>query len=112
MRTREMTPRQVHAIALRLHRSGYRPISRKYQLASRIDRPDWKEEMARRHPGGDAWVQCLGVHAGEHYRRVMSKDRTNMNWRVYRELRKLGGRFSMDYQEVVTGPIKVRRLTL
>ena len=60
---------------------GYRVVSRKYGMISRIDRKDWKEYMAKQHAPWDAegegikWVQLLGDRAAaDHYRRVYSKD--------------------------------------
>lgn len=55
-------------------------------MIARIDRGDWREEMARRHvagfPGdqeanfqmGMRWVTALGDMAGDQYRRVYSRD--------------------------------------
>ena len=60
--------------------AGYCITSRKWRMASRIDRPDWKEYMAEKHapwnPKGDGmkWVNLLGNGAGDHYRRCYSKD--------------------------------------
>lgn len=54
---------------------GYCVVSRSGLLAARIDRPDWKEEMARSHAGGMVWVQALGNRAADHYRRGYSKDK-------------------------------------
>lgn len=66
-----------------LIRRGYRRVSNKYRIVSRIDRPDWREFMAKEHapwdPQGDGmgWVFLLGRQAGsaeDHYRSVYSKD--------------------------------------
>ena len=66
--------------------SGYRAVSNRYRMIARIDREDWREEMARRHvagyPGdqeanfqmGLRWVTALGDSAGDQYRRVYSQD--------------------------------------
>jgi hypothetical protein len=66
--------------------SGYRAVSNKYRWVARIDREDWREEMARRQvsgfPGdqddnfqqGMKWVNGLGNAAGDQYRRVYSRD--------------------------------------
>ena len=52
-------------------------------MVTRVDRPDWKEHMAREHSPWDAkrgtddgprWVRCLGDGAADHYRRVYSMD--------------------------------------
>lgn len=62
---------------------GYRCISRKFGLISRIDRADWREHMAQKHspwdPKGDGmrWVGCLELQPGsaeDQYRRCYSKD--------------------------------------
>ncbi len=62
---------------------GYRRVSNRFCLISRIDRQDWKEYMASTHapwdPEGDgmAWVNCLGNQPGsaeDWYRRCLSKD--------------------------------------
>lgn len=55
---------------------GYRIISRKYGIASRIDCADWRERMASTH-GGMGWVKCLMETPGsaeDFYRRCISKD--------------------------------------
>ncbi len=53
---------------------GYRRISVAKGLCARIDRPDWKEHMAR-VGGGEQWVQSMGLGAAaDQYRRVYSKD--------------------------------------
>ena len=63
-----------------LHSKGYVITSNKYGSACRIDRPDWREYMAREHapwdPEGDgmSWVMCLGDRAADHYRRCYSRD--------------------------------------
>lgn len=63
-----------------LHRQGYRFVSRKWGMVSRIDRPDWKEHMAISHSPwsleeGLEWVALIGEEGAEdHYRRVYSKD--------------------------------------
>jgi hypothetical protein len=60
---------------------GYAITSRAYKHASRIDREDWRQYMAKKHapwdPEGEgrAWVECLGDRsAADHYRRCYSKD--------------------------------------
>lgn len=61
--------------------AGYRVVSRKYGMISRIDRDDWQEYMAEKHapwdPQGQGmrWIKALGPHhAADHYRRCYSKD--------------------------------------
>ena len=64
-----------------LAQQGYRYISRRHKIAARVDRPDWKENMAERHcpwdPQGEGmrWVAGLGGDAADYYRRVFSNDR-------------------------------------
>src|SRR6478609_5991586 len=59
---------------------GYRVVSRRHKYVSRIDRPDWKEYLAREYAPWDInegfkWIERLGyVSAEDHYRRVYSKD--------------------------------------
>ena len=71
--TKDLTLAQARA-------AGYCITSRRYRLANRLDRKDWRECMAQQHapwdPKGDgmAWVECLGTHAADHYRRCYSKD--------------------------------------
>lgn len=65
--------------AQRLIDSGYRATSNKHRMASRIDREDWREYMAKKHAPwsekqGKEWVAALGEGAGDFYRRVYSKD--------------------------------------
>lgn len=61
-------------------KKGYRIVSRKYGIISRIDREDWKEYMAEKHAPWDieeglAWIKHLGdLHAADFYRRCHSKD--------------------------------------
>lgn len=62
--------------------AGYCITSRRSRLATRLDRRDWREYMAKQHapwdPDGDGmdWVNCLdnGSGAADHYRRCHSKD--------------------------------------
>jgi len=63
-----------------LKSKGYRYISRKHKIAARIDRPDWKEHMAKMampwdEDAGLIWVELFGRMAPDYYRRVYSKDR-------------------------------------
>lgn len=63
---------------------GYCIVSRRFGCISRIDRPDWKEYMAKMHKPwsveeGLEWVECLGdIGAEDHYRRVYSKDEVEL----------------------------------
>lgn len=60
--------------------AGYCITSTRHRQASRIDRPDWREYMAKQHSPWDwegdgmDWVNCLGNAAGDQYRRVYSND--------------------------------------
>lgn len=58
---------------------GYRRVSRKYGMLARIDRPDWREHMAGQHVRGMEWVDNLGSGAADHYRRVYSRDRIEID---------------------------------
>lgn len=72
--------------AVRLTASGYRCISNRHRMVSRLDRADWRDHMAREHtrgfkgdPDGNLeqgmkWVAALGGGAADHYRRILSKD--------------------------------------
>lgn len=62
---------------------GYAITSRKYRSANRLDRPDWREHMAKSHapwdPTGDgmSWVRSLDQHghsAADFYRRCHGSD--------------------------------------
>jgi len=62
-----------------LIKRGYRRTNNKYGLISRIDRPDWKEFMAKSHSpwnieAGMRWVESLGESASDYYRIVYSHD--------------------------------------
>lgn len=60
--------------------AGYCITSRASNGASRIDRPNWQEYMAKQHSPWDwegdgmEWVNCLGDRAADQYRRVYSRD--------------------------------------
>ncbi len=47
-----MANRISNTRALDLIASGYRAVSNRYRIVARIDREDWREEMARRHVAG------------------------------------------------------------
>lgn len=64
--------------------NNYAVTSRKWGLVARIDRPDWREFMAKQHapwdPEGEGmdWVQSLDLHghsAADFYRCVYSQDK-------------------------------------
>ena len=94
----------VEAEALRLIDSGYRAVSNRYRMVSRIDRPDWLAHMAFSHtegfPGSDLenlrqgfnWVAGLGEEAcADHYRRCYSRDKlSDLNQRVFDLIRRAG----------------------
>lgn len=58
--------------------SGYFVVSGKHNIVARIDRPDWREFMAKEHSpwslvDGFAWAMSAG--AADHYRRCYSQDK-------------------------------------
>ena len=58
---------------------GYCRTSLRHGLVSRIDRPDWKERMAKQHAPwsheeGLTWVRNMGSGAEDQYRRMYSRD--------------------------------------
>lgn len=57
---------------------GYRRISIKGRLVSRIDRPDWRQYMAAQHspwdPKGEGMRWACSPGMEDHYRRCYSKD--------------------------------------
>lgn len=77
-----ITP-EVEALAKRMFDAGYMASSNKYRIATRIDREDWVEFMAKKfsrsvadfymHHNGEL-TQSTG-HWGEHYCQVFSKDK-------------------------------------
>lgn len=61
--------------AAKLIKQGYCKVSNHYGMVSRLDRPDWKEHMAKGHPRGLEWVDGMDLGGAEDfYRRVHSKD--------------------------------------
>ena len=61
--------------ALQLYKRGYRQVSRRYGIVSRVDRKDWREVMAATHVNGMCWVKMLGDEsAASYYRACISKD--------------------------------------
>lgn len=66
---------------------GYAIVSRRHRIAARIDRPDWKEYMAKQHCPWDekeglGWVKSLGYQAAaDYYRRVYSKDTLQIDFK-------------------------------
>lgn len=75
--------------AKRLADSGYRCVSNRHRLVSRIDRPDWREYMGQEHTGGLDWVNALGLHAGDHYRRVYSRDQLELHRTTFDKLKRI-----------------------
>lgn len=80
--------------------SGYCPISNKYRMVSRLDRPDWLEYMAFLHTEGlrgtpeenlkegMRWATGLGDGAADFYRRVHSGDTLEgLSEEVYRRVK-------------------------
>ena len=103
---------EVEAEAMRLIASGYRPVSRRFRHLSRIDRPDWRECMAHDQtdgfPGcaeenfaeGMAWVDDMRSGAGDHYRRVYSKDMLrDVPQDVFDAVRRAGPDYGMGGRE-------------
>ncbi len=64
--------------AQELTAKGYRRISNKHKMVSRIDREDWIRHMAEQHAPwdveGEGMTWASGAHMTDHYRRVYSKD--------------------------------------
>ncbi|MFA7331066.1 MAG: hypothetical protein WC326_08340 [Candidatus Delongbacteria bacterium] len=52
---------------------GYCITSRRYRHATRLDRADWREVMAKGHVSGMPWVMILGTQAADYYRRCHSR---------------------------------------
>lgn len=52
---------------------GYCITSRRHRIATRLNRSDWREVMAKSHVNGMAWVMALGTQAADHYRRCHSR---------------------------------------
>ena len=82
---------RTHEKAIELVRQGYRRTSNKHRLASRIDRPDWRDVMAKHHSPRDweevglTWVNCMTPgDAADYYRRCLSKDTVKMDEEVSR----------------------------
>lgn len=82
--------------ARRLIESGYRCVSNRYCGIRRIDRPDWREALAEHHTPWDLeqgmrWAN--GKDMGDYYRRVLSKDRREVDPEVYRAMKRamIGG---------------------
>lgn len=72
---------------LKPFKEGYCVTSRKFGIVSRIDRPDWKEYMAKQQrpwslKEGLEWVEALGEQdAEDFYRRCYSKDKLTIGKR-------------------------------
>lgn len=92
--------------AERLVRSGYRQTSSRFRLASRIDRPDWKEHMASKHAPwcaeeGMRWVELLGASAADHYRRVYSRDQIEVTEFDLKRMREWAQKVPDVYYDVI-----------
>lgn len=107
------------AKAQRLMDMGYRRTSRKHCMLSRIDRPDWREHMAKEHapwdPYGEGlnWVESLGEgSAAAFYRSVHSKDVIVRKWDIVKHVRS-SGHDPVDYipkeREMATTKLNTRR---
>jgi hypothetical protein len=81
-------------------KSGYCPISNKYRILARLDRPDWKEYMAEKrvrgwpgnadknHEQAMKWVNGLGHGAADFYRRMYSRDKLTVSGDIFQQVRK------------------------
>lgn len=62
---------------------GYRRTSRRHGMVSRVDRPDWKEVLAkhliRSVPEMEKMVRRSPGDWEDYYRRVLSKDTITLN---------------------------------
>jgi hypothetical protein len=68
-----------YLVANELAARGYRRVSNRHRLVSRIDRPDWVERLARvlQRAPADFYVPGEAIPAGnwcDHYRRCLSTD--------------------------------------
>jgi hypothetical protein len=82
---------------VRLTLAGYCRVSNKYRTVSRIDRPDWKEYMAKQHCPWDVtegmeWVELLARQgdAEDFYRRVYSRDKVTVSEETFYALPRSG----------------------
>lgn len=81
------SPTDLDQEAVRLIRSGYRPVSNRHRTLSRIDRPDWQERLASalapwdREEGAARANAMTG--AADFYRRVHSKDKIDVDRRLF-----------------------------
>ena len=74
--------------ARELYEQGYYPISNRYRMAARIDRPDWREHMPK----------IQDSYAGEWYCRCVSKDALEaIPITYYRKLKGLWGNRAPAY---------------
>lgn len=102
----------------RLLASGYRCVSNRHRIVSRLDRLDWREHMAREHTRGFRgdpqknleegmrWVRLLGSGAADYYRRVMSRDQLErIDQEVYMRIKRASPGFGWggedEYRDVV-----------
>jgi hypothetical protein len=76
---------------------GYRRVSNKYCIVSRVDREDWKEYMAHRHAPWDfdegmRLVNMIGnANAAGYYRRAISSDTLTVDNEVYKLMKSSNG---------------------
>lgn len=54
---------------------GYRRISNKHGIISRIDREDWVEYLLKKTNNDEKWIKAVGETLEDFYRRVYSKDK-------------------------------------
>lgn len=68
--------------------AGYRRISNRGKIVSRIDRDDWRQFMAQQHSRSKEthrdWVISLGQRAEDHYLRCYSSDQLVLPEKLYR----------------------------
>lgn len=81
------SPTDLDQEAMRLIRSGYRPVSNRHRTLSRIDRTDWQERLASAlapwdQEEGAARANAM-TGAADFYRRVHSKDRIDVDRRLF-----------------------------
>lgn len=79
-------------IAKELMGQGYRRVSSKSGVLSRVDVEDWKNKMSNDHAPwskeeGDRWVMILGDSAADHYRRVYSNDKIQVPLEVSKNVK-------------------------
>lgn len=97
--------------------SGYRGLSNKYRIISRIDRPDWLSWMGAKHSPwnpeqGLQWAIGLGVRsAADHFIACYSQDKIDgIPDTIYRMIKRAPP--LLDYCEIVTSVPRRRGMML